>query len=472
MSSELVSTLRGFGVHAEISDVQHGAAVDRYMLTLAPGTKVSSVTKLADDIALAMEVEHVRIVTDKGRVGVEVPAQERSSVSLEHLAKNLQADHPLRVPVGMAVDGSGVMARIDKLPHLLVAGTTGSGKSVWLTSILTHLATHAKPTDVQMMMVDPKRVELAMFADIPHLTRPVAKDVSSAVELLDAAVEEMEARYDRLERAGKRDIAELEDAPPYLVVAVEEMADLMMTAGKRAEAAIVRLLQVGRAAGVHLLLATQRPSADVITPLIKANTPSRLAFAVQSHTDSGVALGQSGAEALLGRGDGLWFPSGASRPERIQAPYVSTEGIEEALRYVRRTDEDIRARMLARARGAATPVEPVEEATPVEPAPTPVEPEPTPVAPHPGTFTWREMEQAMEEAYLKGRRHRDITETPQLRRGVSLADAFLAGLVLMAGVLVGIITVPVLPLVLGGWAAWTVTRYRTKITQKVGGIKQ
>src|SRR5690606_24186902 len=189
---------------------------------------------------------------------------------------------------------------------------------------LAHLVTHTDPERLQLILIDPKRVELAPFAGIRHLARPVVTDVAhGAVEALDAAVAEMDARWKMLEEAGKRNVADLPDPPPYLVIVIDELADLMMTAGKRVEAAIVRLLQLGRAAGVHLILATQRPSTDVITGLIKTNAPSRMVFAVSSHTDSNVALGQSGAERLLGQGDGLWWPAGASQPERIQGAFLS-----------------------------------------------------------------------------------------------------------------------------------------------------
>src|SRR5690606_28637784 len=334
----LISALQGYSITAKVAGVQAGTSVDRSSPALAPGTKVKQVTALQDDLALALAAETVRVLPIPGTklVGVEVPAAERQPVNLSDLSDALDPDdaHPLRFPVGVAVDGKGVSARLDKLPHILVAGQTGSGKSVFTTATLAHLVTHADPNQLRLILIDPKRVELASFAGIRHLARPVATDVQEAVKALGEAVAEMSDRWRILEEHGKRNISELDDPPPYLVVVVDELADLMMTAGKAAEAHIVRLLQLGRAAGVHLILATQRQSTDVITGLNKTNTANRICIAMSPHTDSNVALGVSGAERLLGQGDALWFPAGASQPERVQGAFLSTEDLDEMMEQV------------------------------------------------------------------------------------------------------------------------------------------
>ena len=462
----IISTLKGFGVAAEVAEVHRGAAVDRYALRLTPGTRVKQVTALADDIAVAIAAPGVRILPIPGTryVGIEVPATKREVIRLEDVQP--EQDHPLRFPVGVAVDGKGVSARVDKLPHLLVAGATGSGKSVFVTAMLAHLVNHAEPADLQLILIDPKRVELAPFARVPHLAMPPATDVTTAIEALDWAVAAMDERWVTLQQAGKRQVSELDDPPPYLLVVVDELADLMMTAGKRAEASIVRLLQLGRAAGVHLVLATQRPSTDVITGLIKTNTPSRMVFSVTSHTDSNVALGQSGAEKLLGQGDGLWWPAGASQPERIQGVFIDTDDLELPETTDER-DERVRASMFAAVREYSQPkdVLPPQCETPdVMPEVAP-DAEAVPVLPEPARELFDPyLDRAMEAAYRKGRDHGRILaySPPVTRRVMTPSDRWWAAALFVVGTLAGAVALPALPLAAGVWLAVTVvTRRRT-----------
>lgn len=461
----IISTLKGFGVAAEVAEVHRGAAVDRYALRLTPGTRVKQVTALADDIAVAIAAPGVRILPIPGTrfVGIEVPATERKVVRLEDVQP--EQDHPLRFPVGVAVDGKGVSARVDKLPHLLVAGATGSGKSVFVTAMLAHLVNHAQPADLQLILIDPKRVELAPFARVPHLAMPPATDVTTAIEALDWAVAAMDERWVTLQQAGKRQVSELDDPPPYLLVVVDELADLMMTAGKRAEASIVRLLQLGRAAGVHLVLATQRPSTDVITGLIKTNTPSRMVFSVTSHTDSNVALGQSGAEKLLGQGDGLWWPAGASQPERIQGVFIDTDDFE-LPESTEERDERVRASMFAAVREYSAPEVPATEPTP-EPTPEPAPDEPATAAllPPPARELFDpDLDRALEAAYRKGRDHGRILaySPPVTHRAMLPSDWWWAAALFLVGTIGGAVALPALPLAAGVWLAVTVvTRRRT-----------
>jgi len=464
----IISTLKGFGVDAEVAEVHRGAAVDRYALRLTPGTRVKQVTALADDIAVAIAAPGVRILPIPGTrfVGIEVPASERKVIRLEDVQP--EQDHPLRFPVGVAVDGKGVSARVDKLPHLLVAGATGSGKSVFVTAMLAHLVNHAEPADLQLVLVDPKRVELAPFAHVPHLAMPPATDVSSAIEALDWAVAAMDERWATLQQAGKKQISELDDPPPYLLVVVDELADLMMTAGKRAEASIVRLLQLGRAAGVHLVLATQRPSTDVITGLIKTNTPSRMVFSVTSHTDSNVALGQSGAEKLLGQGDGLWWPAGASQPERIQGVFIDTDDLE-LPETTEERDERVRASMFAALHEYSQPEDvlpPQNEVRMPDVMPPTPEPATEPdLLPEPARELFDpDLDRALDAAYRKGRDHgRILAYSPPVTHRVMIpSDWWWAVALFVVGTVAGAVALPALPLAAGVWLAVTVvTRRRT-----------
>lgn len=327
LGTQIATALGGFGVKATPADVKHGPRIDRHELVPAAGTKVATITKLADDLAMALGVKHVRVVapiSGTKRIGVEVPSLEPREVTTDDLSA-IPDDHPLRFPVGLEASGAGtVHARFDRLPHLLVAGTTGSGKSVWMNTVLSWIATHATANEVRMVLIDPKRVELAPFAGLPHLAGPIACDTEEAIAALGEMVAGMEERYAELERAGARKIDDLpaEERPPYVLIVIDELADLIMTGKSRVEEPLVRLLQMGRAAGIHCLLATQRPSADVLTGLIRTNAPSRMVFTVASHVDARVA-GVPGAQNLSGAGDGLWLPSGVNEPVRVQA-VVST----------------------------------------------------------------------------------------------------------------------------------------------------
>lgn len=490
----LISALKNFGLDAEVAEVQSGAAVDRYALKLAAGVKVKQVMALADDLAVAIAAPSVRVLPIPGtvHVGVEVPAAERRTIPLEQVQAGLEQDHPLRFPVGVDVAGAGISARVDKLPHVIVAGATGSGKSVFVTAMLAHLVTHAEPSQLQLILIDPKRVELAAFAGIRHLGRPVVTDMAEAAEALDAALLEMDRRWKLLEAAGKKNVADLDDPPPYLVIVIDELADLMMQAGKRVEGSIVRLLQLGRAAGVHLILATQRPSTDVITGLIKTNAPSRMAFALSSHTDSNVALGQSGAERLLGAGDGLWWPAGASQPERIQSAFISDDELEDMLlplkgeapaaepssdvdELVRRSRERMEANREAREAALAAPSAPTPpEAPPAPPEAPPAPsgipeapPAPTPLEVSMPSLPADEIDEALELAYAKGRRHGQLMmelELPE-HRVLSSTDWWVAIGIFLAATFVGVFIFPALIPAFGAWAAWTVVRRRTNIAK-------
>ena len=327
LGTQIATALGGFGVRATPMDVRHGPRIDRHELVPAAGTKVATIAKLADDLAMALGVDHARIVAPiRGtkRIGVEVPAATPREVTTDDLG-TIPDDHPLRFPVGLEAGGEGtVHARFDRLPHLLVAGTTGSGKSVWMNTLLSWIVTHATAQEVRLVLIDPKRVELAPFASLPHLAGPIASDPEEAIAALGEVVAAMEERYADLERRGMRKIDEIDadERPPYTLVVIDELADLIMTGKARVEEPLVRLLQMGRAAGIHCLLATQRPSADVLTGLIRTNAPSRLVFTVASHVDARVA-GVAGAQNLSGAGDALWLPSGVNEPVRVQA-VVST----------------------------------------------------------------------------------------------------------------------------------------------------
>ncbi|NCD23148.1 MAG: DNA translocase FtsK, partial [Spartobacteria bacterium] len=323
------------------------------------------------------------------------------------------------------------------------------------------LVNHAEPADLQLILIDPKRVELAPFAHVPHLAMPPATDVSSAIEALDWAVAAMDERWVTLQQAGKKHISELADPPPYLLVVVDELADLMMTAGKRAEASIVRLLQLGRAAGVHLVLATQRPSTDVITGLIKTNTPSRMVFSVTSHTDSNVALGQSGAEKLLGQGDGLWWPAGASQPERIQGVFIDTDDLE-LPESTEERDERVRASMFAAVHEYSAPEAPATAPAPEPtPEPTPDEPATAALLPEPARELF-DPDRALEAAYRKGRDHGRILaySPPVTRRVMTPSDWWWAAALFVVGTVAGAVALPALPLAAGVWLAVTVVTRR------------
>ncbi len=335
----LVSTLASFGVEAKVSGQISGPRVTRYEMQLAAGTKVAKVAQLKDDLAYALATTEIRIlapIPGKQAVGVEVPNLSPNIVTLGDIYDELPATaSPLSVWLGKDISGSAVWTDLARMPHILIAGTTGSGKSGCINAILTSILLRSTPDDVRMILIDPKQVELNFYESIPHLLTPVVSNPKHAAAVLTNVVTEMEARYARLSILKARNLPEAnrilrgrgEEQLPYLLVVIDELADLMMTTPQAVEDAIIRLAQKSRAVGIHLVLATQRPSVDVITGMIKTNVPSRIAFAVSSQTDSRVILDQSGAESLLGQGDMLFKPLGTSRLQRVQGAYVSEEEV-------------------------------------------------------------------------------------------------------------------------------------------------
>lgn len=327
--------LKAHSVDASVIRTVTSPSVTRHELTLGASTRVESVLALTKTIGYAVGSDSVRMLTPvpgRSAVGIEVPNAVRRTVTLSEL--KLGNSHPLTIPVGIDTDNRAVLANLGSLPHLLVAGTTGSGKSVFVNSALTTLIRRTGPEVVRLVLIDPKMVELALYADVPHLWAPVITDMTHVPHVLTELCAEMQRRYERLQAAKVRDIETYNervaeaDTLPYIVTVVDELADLMMSNKKVIEPLLVRVAQKGRAAGLHLVLATQRPSVSVVTGLIKANVPSRLAFMVASHTDSGVILDQTGAQHLTGLGDGLYLPAGAARPVRVQGAYVNTDDVE------------------------------------------------------------------------------------------------------------------------------------------------
>jgi S-DNA-T family DNA segregation ATPase FtsK/SpoIIIE len=335
----LVTALAHFGVEATIVGQIAGPRVTRYELQLAPGTKVSKVAALKDDLSYALATTEIRIlapIPGKQAVGVEVPNLVPKIVTLGDIYDDLPSSaSPLAVWLGKDISGNAVWADLARMPHILIAGTTGSGKSGCINTILTSILLRSTPDDVRMILIDPKRIELNYYESIPHLLTPVVSSPKEASAVLTNVVAEMERRYERLSIVRARNLPEAnrafrargEDPLPYLLVVIDELADLMMISPQAVEDAIIRLAQKSRAVGIHLVLATQRPSVDVITGMIKANVPSRIAFAVSSQTDSRVILDGAGAESLLGQGDMLFKPLGTSRLQRVQGAYVSEEEV-------------------------------------------------------------------------------------------------------------------------------------------------
>ena len=348
-AAKLQKTLYSFGVSAKVENVTVGPAITRYELKPAEGVRVSKIANLADDIALNLAAETIRIeapIPGKQAVGIEVPNKQKEMVGLREVIESdgfKNNDSKLSVALGKDVAGSAVIANIAKMPHVLIAGSTGSGKSVCINTIITSIIYNSKPSEVKLVMVDPKVVELSVYNGIPHLLIPVVTDPKKAAGALAWAVQEMDNRYNLFAEKGVRDLvgynkaAEHEESGklPQIVIIIDELADLMMVAAKEVEESICRLAQKARAAGMHLVIATQRPSVDVITGLIKANVPSRIAFAVSSQVDSRTILDQVGAEKLLGKGDMLYFPSGASKPTRVQGAFVSDEEVEKIVSFVK-----------------------------------------------------------------------------------------------------------------------------------------
>jgi len=349
-AAKLVQTLKSFGVNATVSEVHRGPAVTRYEVQPATGVKVSRIVSLTDDLALALAAKDIRIeapIPGKSAIGIEVPNSEVAVVSLREVLespKYQDAPGKLTVALGRDISGEPIVADLTKMPHLLVAGATGSGKSVCINGLIMSILFKAKPDEVKLMMVDPKMVELNVYNGIPHLLAPVVTDPKRASVALKKVVAEMERRYNLFAKTGCRNIemynAHTPEAPlPYIVVIVDELADLMMVAPGEVEDAICRLAQMARASGIHLIIATQRPSVDVITGVIKANIPSRIAFGVSSMADSRTILDMGGAEKLLGRGDMLSLPMGASKPTRVQGAFVSDKEVEEVVSFVKDQQE-------------------------------------------------------------------------------------------------------------------------------------
>ena len=350
-ATKLQKTLYSFGVSAKVENVSVGPAITRYELKPAEGVRVSKIANLADDIALNLAAETIRIeapIPGKQAVGIEVPNKEKEAVHLREVLESEEFQNnksKLTVALGKDVAGNIQLADIAKMPHVLIAGSTGSGKSVCINTIISSIIYNAKPSEVKMVMVDPKVVELSVYNGIPHLLIPVVTDPKKAAGALAWAVQEMDNRYNLFAAKGVRDIKgynkaiekeEGQGTLPQIVIIVDELADLMMVAAKDVEEAICRLAQKARAAGMHLVIATQRPSVDVITGLIKANVPSRIAFAVSSQVDSRTILDSVGAEKLLGKGDMLFFPTGFPKPVRVQGAFVSDEEVEKIVGCVKK----------------------------------------------------------------------------------------------------------------------------------------
>ncbi|WP_385940085.1 DNA translocase FtsK [Thalassorhabdus alkalitolerans] len=348
----LERTLHNFNVDARVVDVTQGPSVTRFEVQPAPGVKVNKVTNLTDDIKMAMAAKDLRMeapIPGKNAIGIEVPNPESTPVFLREILRHesfIRNESPLAVALGLDISGAPIVADLQKMPHGLIAGATGSGKSVCINSILLSLLFKASPEEVKLMLIDPKMVELASYREIPHLVTPVINDAKEATAGLKWAVQEMDTRYEKLAHEGVRDIKKYnekvtkkgrpEDKMPYMVIIIDELADLMMVSPQDVEDAVCRIAQKARACGMHLLLATQRPSVDVITGLIKANIPTRVAFSVSSQVDSRTILDMSGAERLIGKGDMLFHANGASKPLRVQGTFVSDEEIDLVTEHVRR----------------------------------------------------------------------------------------------------------------------------------------
>ncbi|MBR3271692.1 MAG: DNA translocase FtsK [Clostridia bacterium] len=370
-SKLLEETLASFNISAQVVNYSVGPVVTRYELKPAPGIRVSKIAALADDLAMALAAARVRIeapIPGKSAVGIEVPNKETATVLLRDIIESPEfknAKSTSTMAMGKDISGRVVVADLAKMPHMLIAGSTGSGKSVCINDIIISMIYKASPQEVQMILIDPKVVELSVFGNLPHLRIPVVTEPKKAASALRWAVNEMDMRYRKFSEVGSRDLARynsLMDDPhkkmAKLVIIIDELADLMMVAPEDVEDSICRIAQLGRAAGIHLIVATQRPSADIITGLIKANIPSRCAFAVSSSIDSRIILDATGAEKLLGRGDMLFHPNGSGKPTRCQGAYVSDEEVERIMSHFKKEDvqfdEEVLSEINNEAKGGAT----------------------------------------------------------------------------------------------------------------------
>jgi len=340
----LEETLANFGVAARVADIERGPSITRYELEPAPGVKVQKFTILSDDIALAMQASTVRVVAPipgKNRVGIEVPNDSSASVFLKEVMMSSEfrnSDSKLTMALGKDIAGKPMIADLAEMPHLLIAGTTGSGKTVCVNGLIMSILLNASPDEVKFVMVDPKMVELAQYNDIPHLLCPTVTDAKKAAAVLNWVVMEMENRYKQLSKVGARNIKGYNakgNSMPYIVVIIDELADLMQVAAKGVEGSITRLAQLSRAVGIHLILATQRPSVNVITGVIKANFPARISFKVASKIDSRTVLDANGAETLLGKGDMLFIQPGDAKPTRGQGNFVKDEEIAKVITFIK-----------------------------------------------------------------------------------------------------------------------------------------